>query len=323
MNRRILYGSMGIAALLAVGLVVFYKFDPAASAGQHRAAAVADRASGAPMSEGPVPASHATTKPSAVGADDHDPLPVQLQNANDADWIAVYPQLMGLSAIELWNLLDRPELRGHPRAKWLTRGVLIGCVAALDELDANLSDAERRSAPTARAWCASLANVPRDIRSARLLALGADPDLQAMGLRLPPLSLLDDAGEQSALMERSQEVLALSKDITMLPRAIENLLFGERSSLTQQLPAWDQLPRPQRQLIAAALQAVVTCEAVAACGPQSFLTYRLCSSSNLFDCQQGAGMLQTVHTSLSPSQLRIFNELMARARGIRSRPGDV
>ncbi len=289
--------------------------SPAAGLGEAPAAAISN-----PTNAGRLPA---TQHDSPVSGGQ--PLHQLLAGGSEEAWLMSYPKLMSLPAIELWALLERPEIHSQPRAKQLMQRLIMSCAKALAEFEYNASKDMLEplvavSQPLNSAWCEPLLGVPHDDRIARSRALNADRDVLAQSLRLPVLELMDSDAERAGLIKRSQQALERSRDPFLLNDAVRNLLAAESETLIPDLPAWHRLSKSQRHTVGLALQAIASCEALQSCGPQSLVTQEHCGWLAGFDCQNGMGLHQVVQNALSPNEMTVLNGILANIRHRRSAP---
>jgi hypothetical protein len=272
------------------------------------------------LSQAQIGKSHSVVAPSRVDLAPLEPLYMALAVGSDDAWLNNYERIMGLSAIELWELLVRPEIKEQPQASQLMDRLLSSCSIALAELDLKLPETQLTSQPMNRDWCQSLLFLKSEGMIAQALSDHADKDLASLRARLPPVGLMDTDEEKKKLVQRSQQVLDASNDPYLVRRAVDNVLQSGSDVAIPDLKAWYGLPKSQRSYVNQAAQAMASCEAVHACGPSSLVLADYCALVPGLNCVRGMGMQQVVQNSLSANQLQVFNGIMSGIRQRRSAP---
>lgn len=247
--------------------------------------------------------------------------------ADDATWVANYPILMQLPALDLYRLLTQPELVMQPQAERLLNLLQASCAIAIAELDVGVASDSYTSQPLNREWCRELVAARYDgvgqqsPRQDNAPTGGAALDATAFAdAQLGRMNGTESAELKATLAEQSKVALRTSGDPFLLQRALDNLFDEEDPSVIPDSAAWQRLPHSQQSYVRLAAGALASCEAVRNCGPGSLVMNNYCSMVPGVNCQPGMSLMQVAQNSLSANQWNVLNGILNEVRRQRSLP---
>ncbi len=264
------------------------------------------------------PSSTAGTSPTTTGASRQtspETLADVLANGGDPLWLENLPRLHRLSSMELWNLLDLPQIASQPQAKFLRNRLIGACSSALAQLRSNVPAEQWHNAPVVLEWCKPMLSITEAERMRRLRELNNDPDVLDKLYEVPAPGLMKTDAERQELLEQSITVLDHSVDPYLVRRATDNLMSMDPAHLIEDLATWKNMHPNQQGTISSQLQQLASCEATRSCGPGTLPMIEYCASNAPWvTCQPGMSMHQAVQNAMSPHDYQILTGILNTIR---------
>lgn len=239
-----------------------------------------------------------------------------LRNGRPDRWsVAWRDYFAGMPPVDLWNLLNDPEIVDQPEAKAVREQIARSCLFGLVR-----EQQHKDGQDLLTTWCAPFVEFGgHDFMRKHMNALADDE-----ALRAAPFNVLYLKNFRGTRQEREQEQAFLETSFKQASdpwsiRASTFSLFAYRSPLvSDDWSEFEMLSRFQRYRLGQIVSVQAACREIRDCGARSVWTAELCATVQGLVCRDGEDLRQIIVRNVSPIELTLIDRIGASVSLTRS-----